>query len=150
MVKNPFANANDAGSISGSGRSPGGGNGTPLQYSSLDNPMDRGAWQARAHKVAKSRTRLKRLSTHAETHVYLGLFSCLHLTSQNYCHDQGLSFPHSSVGKESACSARGPGLIPGLGRSPGEGKSTPVFLPGKSHAQRSLEGYSPRGRKSWT
>ena len=59
------------------GRSPGVGNGNPLQYSSLDNPMDRGAWQARAHKVAKSRTRLKRLSTHAETHVYLGLFLCV-------------------------------------------------------------------------
>ena len=56
------------------GRSPGAGNGNPLQYSSLENPMDRGAWQARAHK---SRTRLKQLSTHAETHVYLGLFECL-------------------------------------------------------------------------
>ena len=44
--------------------SPGGGNGNPLQYSSLENPMDRGAWWAMVHRVAKSRTRLKGLSTH--------------------------------------------------------------------------------------
>ena len=39
--------------------------------------MDRGAWQARVHRVAKSRTLLKRLSKHAETHIYLGLFVCV-------------------------------------------------------------------------
>ena len=50
--------------IPGSGRSPGGGHGNPLQYSCLGNPMDRGAWRATAHKVPKSWTRLKRLSTH--------------------------------------------------------------------------------------
>ena len=44
VVKNPPANARDAGSISGSGRSPGRGNGNPLQYSCLGNPLDRGAW----------------------------------------------------------------------------------------------------------
>ena len=63
MVKNLPANAGDADSIPGSGRSPGGGNGNPLQYSYLENPMDRGAWQAAVHRVTKSRTRLKRLST---------------------------------------------------------------------------------------
>ena len=50
-VKNPFANAGDirdSGSISGSRRSPGGGHGKPLQYSHLENSMDRGAWQATA------------------------------------------------------------------------------------------------------
>ena len=46
----------DQGSISGSGRSPGGGNGNPLQYSCLENPMDRGAWWATVHGVAKSWT----------------------------------------------------------------------------------------------
>ena len=51
-------NAGDLGSIPGSGRSPGEGNGSPLQYSCLQNPMDRGAWQAAGHGVAKSRTRL--------------------------------------------------------------------------------------------
>ena len=46
------------------GKSPGGGNGTPLQQSCLENPMDRGAWWAAIHRVTKSQTRLKRLSTH--------------------------------------------------------------------------------------
>jgi len=57
VVKNPSANAGDTrntSSIPGSGRSPGEGNGNPLQYSCLENPMDRGAWQAVGHGVAKS------------------------------------------------------------------------------------------------
>ena len=53
------------GSIPGSGRSPGGGHGNPLQYSCLDNPMDRGAWWATVHRIAKSQTQLKGLSMHA-------------------------------------------------------------------------------------
>ena len=52
------------GSIPGTGRSPGEGNGNPLQYSCLENPMDRGAWRATVPGVAKSRTQLKRLSMH--------------------------------------------------------------------------------------
>ena len=66
MVKNLPANAGDirdAGSIPGSGRSPGGGHNNPLWYSCLENPIDRGTWQAVVHRVAKSQTRLKRLST---------------------------------------------------------------------------------------
>ena len=51
-------NAGDPGSIPGSGRSSGEGNGNPLQYSCLENPMDGGAWQATVHGVAKSWTRL--------------------------------------------------------------------------------------------
>ena len=65
MVKKLPPNAGDvrdAGSIPGSGRSSGGGNGNPLQYSCLKHPMDRGAWQAMAHRVAKSQTQMKRLS----------------------------------------------------------------------------------------
>ena len=56
QVKNLPANAGDSGnlgSIPGLGRSPGGGNGNPLKYSCLKNPMDREAWEATAHKVAK-------------------------------------------------------------------------------------------------
>ena len=53
VVKNPPANAGAVGSISGSGRSPGEGNGNPLQYSCLGNPMDRGAWQATVHGITK-------------------------------------------------------------------------------------------------
>ena len=55
VVKNPPANAGDirdSGFISGLGRSPGGGNGNPLQYSYLGNPMDRGAWWAAVHGVS--------------------------------------------------------------------------------------------------
>ena len=62
MVKNTPANAGDIGSIPGLGRHPGGGHGNPLQYSCLENPMDRGAWQATVHKVAESQTRLERFS----------------------------------------------------------------------------------------
>ena len=63
MVKNLPANAEDMGSIPGSGRSHGGGNGNPLQYSCLENPMDRGAWQATVHGVAKSQTQLRDYKT---------------------------------------------------------------------------------------
>ena len=55
-IKNLLANTGDireAGSIPGSGRSSGGGHGNPLQYSCLENPMDRGAWQAAAHGVTE-------------------------------------------------------------------------------------------------
>ena len=55
-VKNPPANAGNVGSISGLGRSSGEGNGNPLQYSCLENPMDRGAWRATVHEIAKSQT----------------------------------------------------------------------------------------------
>ena len=57
-VKVSACNAGDLGSIPGLGRSPGEGNGNPLQYSCAENPMDRGAWWATVHGVAKSWTRL--------------------------------------------------------------------------------------------
>ena len=56
--KESACNARDPGSIPGSGRSPAEGNGYPLQYSCLGNPMDRGAWWTTVHGVAKSWTRL--------------------------------------------------------------------------------------------
>ena len=65
MVKKIPASAGDVGLIPGSGRCPGGGHGNPLHYSCLENPMDRGAWWATVYGVAKSQTRLKRLSTYA-------------------------------------------------------------------------------------
>ena len=55
LVKNP-ASAGDSGSFPESGRSPGGGNGNSLQYSCLKNSMDRGAWRAKVHGVAKNQT----------------------------------------------------------------------------------------------
>ena len=62
MVKNPPANSGDVrdtGLIPGSGRCPGEENGNPLQYSCLDNPLDRGPWWAIVHGVKKSQTQLK-------------------------------------------------------------------------------------------
>ena len=67
LVKNPSANTGDvrvAGLISGSGRSPGEGNGIPVQYSCLRNPMDRGGWRSTVLWVAKSWTTTEWLSTH--------------------------------------------------------------------------------------
>ena len=66
MVKNLLANAGDvrdAALIPGSGRSPGGGHGNPLQYFCLENLMNRGAWWATVHSIAKSWTQLRQLST---------------------------------------------------------------------------------------
>ena len=64
-----------------------------------------------------------------------------------YCHKYHKDFPGGSDGRESAFNAGELSLIPGLGRPPGEGNGTPVFLPGKSHGQRRLAGYSPWGHK---
>ena len=61
VVKNPPANARDAGSIPGSGRSPGEGNCNPLQYSCLENPMDRGAWRSTVYGVIKESDTTERL-----------------------------------------------------------------------------------------
>ena len=68
MAKNPPANARDADLIPGLERSPGGGHGSPLQYSCLENPMDRGACRAVIHRVRKSQTRLK-WTSHAWTRL---------------------------------------------------------------------------------
>ena len=77
MVKNPPANAgdvSDTGLIPGLGRSPGGGNGNPLQYSCLGNPMDREAWWATAPGLAKSQTQL---SMHSHTRDKRGAYDKL-------------------------------------------------------------------------
>ena len=76
VVKNPPANAGntrDMVLIPRLGRSPGEGNGNPLQYSCLKNSMDRGAWQATVHRLTQSRTRLSactRVHAHARTHTH--------------------------------------------------------------------------------
>ena len=73
VVKNPPASAGDTrdvGLIPGLGRSPGEGNGNPLQYSFLENSMDRGVWRATIHRVAKSQTQLNDgVHTHTHTHT---------------------------------------------------------------------------------
>ena len=65
--KESACSAGDRGLITGWGKAPGKGNGYPLQYSGLENPVDRGAWQATVHRVTKSWTQLKLLSTHTYT-----------------------------------------------------------------------------------
>ena len=72
MVKNSPANAGDTGDmglIHESGRSPGGGNGNPLQYSCLGNPMNRGLWWATVHEVTKSRARLSNFTFPFHSHA---------------------------------------------------------------------------------
>ena len=74
VVKSLPVNAGDIrdmGLIPGLGRSPGEGHGNPLQYSCLENPMDRGAWRATVHRVSKSQTQLKQLSTCTDALVEL-------------------------------------------------------------------------------
>ena len=83
VVKNTSANAGDVRDVSSiprSGRSPGGGHGNPLQYSCLDSSMDRGAWRATVHRVAKNQTRLKCLSS-----LLMGLFMILAQGPQGSC-----------------------------------------------------------------
>ena len=65
--KNPPANAGDAGLIPESETSLGAGHGNPFQYSCLENPMDRGAWQAAVHRVAQNQVQLKPFSMHTRT-----------------------------------------------------------------------------------
>ena len=80
VVKNPPTNARDVrdtGSIPELGGSPGGGHDNPLQHSCLENPMDRGAWRAKVHRVAKSQTRLM-LGTHACC-VSAGPLCCIYM-----------------------------------------------------------------------
>ena len=74
VVKKLPANAGDVrdtGSIPGLGRSPGEGHGNPLQYSCLENPMDRGAWQGIVNGVAQSQTQLNRLSSSSSRSSWL-------------------------------------------------------------------------------
>ena len=71
-VKNPPANTGDPGSIPGSGRSPGEGNGYPFQYSCLENPMDTGVWRATVHEMTElDMTDQRSVHTHTHTHLHI-------------------------------------------------------------------------------
>ena len=72
MVKSPPSNAGDVGSIPGLGRSPGEGNGNPVQYSCLENPMDRGAWRATVHGVTKESGMTERLNDNMQNGLAQG------------------------------------------------------------------------------
>ena len=77
VLKNLSVNVGDvkeAGLIPELGRSPGEGNGNPLQYSCLENPMDRGTWRAAVHGISQSQTRLKQLSMHSYMYIFTKIF----------------------------------------------------------------------------
>ena len=143
------------------------GNGNPLQYSFLDNPVDRGAWWAAVHRVTQSRTQLKRLSMHSCIGDRNGnpfQYSCLEnprdggvwsaavygvaqswtwlkqLSSSSNSKLLGTSLPNSSVGKESTCSEGDPSSTPGSGTYLGEGN-------GNSFQDSCLE--NPMDRGAW-
>ena len=80
------------------GRFPGGGPGNPLQYSCLENPMNGGAWWATVHRVSKTQTRLKRLSTHMDVGEWGGCNSTVnnHVISADLSQPM-LFFPQASV-----------------------------------------------------
>ena len=122
--KEPACNAGDPDWISGSGRSPREGNGYPLPYSWLENPMNRGALWAIVHRVTKSLT-WQWLSTHNIFKMYFYLFILFLKMSWKITRYPKLgSFPGSADGKESTCNTGDPGSIPGSGSSPGEGIAT--------------------------
>ena len=153
------------------------GNGTPLQYSCLENPMDGGAWWAAVHGVAKSRTQLsdftftfhfhaleKEMATHSSVLAWRipgsgepgGLpsmgshrvghdWSDLAAAAAAYTYE---GFPGGASGKEPICQCRKHkrlGFDPWVRKIPWRRAWQPasVFLPGKSHGQRSLVGYIP-------
>ena len=120
VVENPPANAGDVGLIPGSRRSPREGNGNPLQYSWLENPMGREDWRATVPRVAKNWTLLS----------------------------NSIDFPGSSAGKESSCHAGDPGLIPGSGRSAEEGIGYPLWYFGASLAAQTGENL-PAIQETW-
>ena len=134
VSKESACNAGDLGLIPVSGRSPGEGTSNPLQHSCLENPMDRGAWRATVHGVARVKYDL------ATKPPYLNRL---------------VIFPFSRwcSGKEFACQCRRcTRQVRSLEivKTPPwrrEQLPTPVSLPVESHGQRSLEGYSPWGRK---
>ena len=124
LIKNPPANVwdvRDTGSISGLGRSPRGERGNPFQYSSLENPMDRGAWWAAVHGATKSRTRLSDFTfTFFWTSLVAQRLKHLHAMEETWVRSLGWRR---------------------------KWQPTPVFLPRESHGQRSLVGCSPWGLK---
>ena len=143
------------------------GNGNPL----LENPRDGGAWWAAVSGVAQSRTRLKWLSSSSSLWSvsqallqYTGHFRfCSGLKGHmvrnttlrrwiNTNMYKEMGFPGGASGKEPICQCRRCGFDPCIGKIPWRRawQATPVFLPGESHGQRSLAGYSPWVVKSQT
>ena len=128
-VKESTCNAGDLCSTPALGRFPGEGNGNPLQYSDLENFMDRGAWQTTVRGATKSWTGLSKFHFH---------LICTHMV---------LVVKNPPAGDLKRCR-----FYPWIRNIPWRRawQPTPVFLPGEFHGQRSLVGYSQWGCKSWT
>ena len=154
MVRNLPVNSGDSSSTPRSRISPGEGNGSPLQYSCLGNPMDREFWWATIHRVAKSRTWL------SDCHFHFTDWPSTSAALQ--CHPWHKSSVHrcgcvSGLCILFFCPCKIPSVVFTLslildiwaGKIPWRKKwqPIPVLLPGKSHWQRSLVGYSPWGHK---
>ena len=90
-MKNPPASTGDAGSVSGLGGSTGGGNGNPLQYSCLGNPMDRRAWWATVHGITKESDTTRDKSPHAHTHTHTRTWQ---ITSRTHTHTRARARTH--------------------------------------------------------
>ena len=86
VVKNLPANAGDVSSVPGLGRSPGEGNGNPLQYSCLGNPLDRAAWQATVHRVANSQPCAMTVQLNNSAKFPMSFRGWKHFTSFVICH----------------------------------------------------------------
>ena len=88
VIKNLLANAEDTGSIPGSGRSPGDENDNPLQNLCLENPMDRRTWQAAVHGVAKESDMTEQLSIHVCVYIciYIHIYVYTHIHTYMYIH----------------------------------------------------------------
>ena len=134
----------DSGSNPGSGRSPGGGNGNPLQYSCLENPMDRGPWWATVHGITKSKHDGVTEYTHKEGKAIMTqrVLKCLYGSERRGNAEKELGV--AGGGWMSACkfalcaSLAHSCLWPALTKR--KWQPTPVFLPGESHGRRSLVG----------
>ena len=139
--KESACNAEDPSSVRGLGRSPGGGNGKPLQYSCLENSMHRGAWRATVHGVTESDTTERLTHTHTQTNSVFDvhvLYKCI----------IPYGLPKWLRGKETACHCKRHRRCRfdsvGQGDPSEEAMATHIsILAGKSHGQRSLADYSP-------
>ena len=161
MVKNLPANSRDAtdsGSIPRSGRSTGGGHRNPLQYSCLENPMDREAWWAIVHRVKKSWTQLKRLSMYASCRIWVYQIITFY-TKAMATHSSTLAWKIPWMEEPGGLQSMGSWRVrhdwatsPSLFTSMHwrrKWQLTPVFLPGESQGRGSLVGCRLWGHTEW-
>ena len=127
MVKAPSCNAGDLGSIPGLGRPPGGRYGNPLQYSCLENPLGPRSLVSYSPCGCKESDMTERLSTHTyNCHSTVIVINAVRLQEKMAPASLLCDFLGGSDSKASAYSAGDLGLIPGAGRSPGEGNGNPL------------------------